>query len=1491
MIQLYAKGTTDFSKNGISLRPTESTVTFQDNGQFDLEIVIPAQSEYTSFDYGQVLRATVPTQAMAAVNLGTVSYYQVVNAEGSTVYSEVPTIRTVSYKPWNGGGATGQPEYSVGDRVSYSGKNYRCDNWDASSPQVFAPPSNNSWWTEIPRTTGKPGKVAATLDQGDIVMKTADFNDTYVEAATLDGKQGYIKIADLQATGETEQRTVPARTITEQSFTITEIRKEQNNQAIRVTAEHVSYQLGRTILGDCNVAGVNPATAIMFIQGAMQETYTGGLYTNITDVTISQDWSWKNAQAAILDPKSGLLGLTGGWMIRDDLDVFILQQGTPAPKYSVRYGANMKSVKWDGDVSGIVTRIYPIAKTEDGSTLLLPEQYIDTSRTIPFIRPEVLDTKLKVGETVKNSDGTETTLTQDDVYTRMRSMANERFTIDKCDQAEINLDLDWVYMPDTVEYAQYTALQNAAPGDWVEVANGPLGISELIRMTGYSWDPMLEKYKSAKFGPNKEKATVAGYSLQSGSVTGRVLAQNSVGGSAIMAGTITAREIEANSLTADLIASKSIVTELIAANAVTADEIVANAITSEKIAAAAVTADKILAGAVSAEKIAAEAVTADKILAGAVTAVKIAANAVTTEKLDAGAVTAAKIAAGAIDADKISAGAIDAINAKLGTATITNGMIDNANISYARIMDASVTSLIAKDAVTDTYYIDKLQVRNAQMVYATIGELVIKASDNKYYRLDIGTDGSVSPTEVTLTAAEIAAGETSDGHAAIIETDLTVADLSASNMKAINALIDKITASRIDVGELWARQAFINQLMVTDISSNTYIQSTIGNWASQSTITQTINGISSRISSLGYGTIYYSETEPDHNGLVEGDVWIQPVSDQTWNDVQEMTWAEVSSYTWEQIAGQYRMYTWTGTEWRILFDNMIISELATEIAQNAYAITLKADQSQVDTLSGDVSDFAAQLEVQSQAISAAVSSVNRKSANYVQLTDPSLDSGVTLNDGDTWSKSAGNGTWNGVANYTWNQVAALTWDELAGASVYTWDGTNERWIKTSDYGMESVNRSLLEMTDRQVQLMVQEQTLIGAQVNTNTAQLTIVADRITQEVTRATNAEGGKIDKTTQYQTADEIVAEAVSEAATSAGETYLAKTSSYQTADAIVTEAVRQAGVLAANGYIQKTSSYQDAASIVNAAETYTNGQLANYSTTTQTSTMISAYVGENAYSKVSGITITSAGVDISGSQYVKIASGGYLQVTTGNFGIDTNNANYVMWSGASTAANSYFRVKKNGEVTVTKLMVLNEQGTETEFNLRTGGLWKLSYKTVKSTSSSGGYCTGMTFSDGSTVNFNSAASVVLSGAWTDNWTKYTVTAKDGSGTTVGTISSGAVTASMTNAQIKAALEASESHSTILEAEADGETIFVRSIDASGVYDSGVDSVAVDRFRFSSGKSYADLTNGTTYSASLPDATNWNLTNSAEHYATVTLNVGGKVYSQSFYRSWINGN
>ena len=51
------------------------------------------------------------------------------------------------------------------------------------------------------------------------------------------------------------------------------------------------------------------------------------------------------------------------------------------------------------------------------------------------------------------------------------------------------------------------------------------------------------------------------------------------------------------------------------------------------------------------------------------------------------------------------------------------------------------------------------------------------------------------------------------------------------------------------------------------------------------------------------------------------------------------------------------------------------------------------------------------------------------------------------------------------------------------------------------------------------------------------------------------------------------------------------------------------------------------------------------DYSTTQQTSNMISLYVGNNAYTKVSGITITTDGVNITGSKYIQLSSAGAVK------------------------------------------------------------------------------------------------------------------------------------------------------------------------------------------------------------------------------------------------------
>lgn len=1266
MIQLYPKGAEDFSRNGIELAPQESDVNWQIAARYDFSMSIPKEAcEGITFDYGQILRVSVPPEHVDAINLGTVSYYE--TNTSAKLYSQIPSTRTVKYDPWNPGRG-----YTSGDKVSYAKKNYQASH--AIPPLVDVSPNMSDAWSEIATSKAVPGKEISTLESGTTVMKVRDFNSTYMEAATLNGLQGYIKISECMATGESGERTVPAFDISAQLFTINKIDKETDKHLIRIEAEHISYQLGRTMLGECNVVGVNPATALRFIQGAMKEEYQGELYSGIDDGEITADWSWKNAQAAILDPAGGLLKDMEARAIRDNRDVYIIPNPEDdAAKYEVRYGVNMKAVKWTGDVSGIVTRIYPIAQNEDGSRLTLPEEYIDSVLDVPYTKPEPLDTKLKVGQEIENSDGTKVTLTEDEVLTRMREAAQNRFSVDKCDQAEVTLELDFVHMPDTEEYKAYAAMRRMAPGDWVKVNAGPMGVDSVIQLTEYVFDPIRLIYKRTGYGKKTQRPTVAGYSIKNGAVSGRTLAAGAVGSENIQAGAITAREIEAGSITAEQIASKVITAALIAAEAITADEIAAQAITTDKLAA--------------------NAVTAGKIAAGAVQAAAIAAGAITTDKLEAGAVTAAKIAAGTITADRLDSTTVNA-----AIAEIADARIGAANIGFAQIKALTAESLIARDAVTDRYFIAKLAVENAQMVHATVGDLVIKAADNNYYRLDIDAEGQLAPVQVTLTQGEITAGVTSDGRGAIIETDLTVAELSASNMKGINALIDKITAQRIDVQELFARSAVITALNTADISNN-------------QSILLHINQKSAN---------YVQWTDPDDgvNELHVGDIWVQIPDDGR----------EISAYynvpvedledfpMWAFLYG--RQYAWDGDEWQIIQDNAQTTDKITELQIadgeiRASIISLGDRMTSVETIISEdgIRDLIVQemtedvrQEIIDGAAGAAIDEILASKAAFVQWATPQESSDVTIRFGTLWLKDHGYRTINDAYSVTINTAYDWPIESFDGARLYMYAGTTGTydpayWRLVDDYG-KTVSK---------------------------TTELNRTTDGILARVSTVETSFLGVEQRVSTLELADAQIQLLVTHAQATADNAY-----------------VKRAGILIdPDGVRLKATASDSGASLLDLLRTgikvYSGGSIE-----IKAGASFTVASGNFSIDAAGNVTMTGAITTTSGTIGGFTIGATRLSAGSGSntVGLDSGTASfdYAIWAGASAASSAPFRLKRDGTLTVTKLEILNESGTATEINLRNYALWKLSYQTVKSVSSSGGYASSMQLSDGTTVNFKSA-------------------------------------------------------------------------------------------------------------------------------------------------------
>lgn len=189
-------------------------------------------------------------------------------------------------------------------------------------------------------------------------------------------------------------------------------------------------------------------------------------------------------------------------------------------------------------------------------------------------------------------------------------------------------------------------------------------IVEVLMWDGDSWNPYT---------------LVASNVVASGTITGDLIAANTILADHLAAGSVTtdklvslavtADKLAANSVTAGKIAALAVTADKLAANAVTAGKIAANAVTAGTIAAGAVTTDKLAALSVTAAKIAALTITGDKIAANAINADKLAANAVTADKLAANSVNASKIVSGAITADKLAANSVTAVKIAAGTIT------------------------------------------------------------------------------------------------------------------------------------------------------------------------------------------------------------------------------------------------------------------------------------------------------------------------------------------------------------------------------------------------------------------------------------------------------------------------------------------------------------------------------------------------------------------------------------------------------------------------------------------------------------------------------------------------------------------------------------------------------------------------------------------------------------------------------------------------------
>ena len=793
MITIYAPDATDFSTLGLgALAPYECEIEEQAGGMYELTMSHPMDEagKWLNIGVGCILKTPAPVRETP---LAVEDDEGVIPTEPETVTRRIYRVRTNT-----GANLHLRQGPSTSTRIL---SKYR------PGTEVVVLSQSGGWGQVIVRSSGASGYMSM-----EYLVWVRD------EAETIAGD------------APSPQRVVYPAQSRMQLFRISSVERDAAAREVRVTAQHIFYDL----LG--NIVSGEYAPENVAASAVVEQLFARALNAHAFDVhcsaqtSVSGDYTRRGLVECLLDPDDGVAPQAEARLIRDNFDIWLLPDLPRETGVTIRHAKDLLGATMTTDAGSIVTRIIPVGEDADGKPLLLTGTvYVDSPRIndYPIIYARAIDYDVKIGQDgIANAAQARAKLTE---------LAEADFA-NGLDLPSVSLDVDFAVLGETEEYRRYADLQAVHLYDTVRVVAKEAGIDAAVRVTGYKWDALGRRYESVTLGELTEvKTSVYGYQLADKSV-GTVKLQNGAVDSAQLRdlavqyahiNTAAVEQLSANSLTA----LKAYIHEL-AAESVTTDQLYADL---ASIALAQITTANI------------ESANIDWASIGA-----LSANIATIAK--------AHLADADIewaDIASLTAAVADIAEAKIAGASITSAQIDDLNAVVAGILHAQVatgefslaeignllaSAFILEQGSANSMMIKNLVVTEANMLNATIGSLVMPGDDGKYYEIVVGTDGVLSTSEVSVTQEEIEAGVTSGGKH-ISTTTVNAESINGTSITAQQAILDTIltqalTAGQITAGEALIASATVPTLYATSIqaignsltfSANEQIQLIVGN--------------------------------------------------------------------------------------------------------------------------------------------------------------------------------------------------------------------------------------------------------------------------------------------------------------------------------------------------------------------------------------------------------------------------------------------------------------------------------------------------------------------------------------------------------------------------------------------------------------------------------------------------------------------------------------
>lgn len=690
-------------------------------------------------------------------------------------------------------------------------------------------------------------------------------NSSWYKVAAPDGAKGWMSsdwlayVRTVTVGGAAGEKTVVSpKPVRAQPFRIYGIVPGLN--VVTAKARHIFYDLSDNMVMPGKFSGTRQSIANGILKACEDPDHGFTALCDGEESGAIELTEPKSPVEAILGSE-GLIESRGGELMCDWFDVYIVDRLGKNRGVSVRYGKNLKSVDGLIHSDNAATRIIPIGRDREGNDLYLPERYVEaTSEQGLHDWPHPRYAVARVSD-VDMGEG----LSQSQACEKMRAHVRALFD-NGAAMADASINVDFIDLNAVVSPEDADKLQRLFPGDDVYVRIDPMGITTHMRLVEYTYDCLRGRYRSATLGS-------AGQNIAS------------VG--------ISARQLPTAGITASKLANSAVGTKQLGDNAITSAKIRAAAIELAHIGEAAI--DKLSAAAITAlqgrfEQIAADSLTADELYAAFAEVVTLMVKSITAETIATDQLYAALADVILLRAQQINAENIAADKLAVQYAEIVGLLVENIDAEhiqtdtlgaalakfvslYAEVGEfdfATIKNLVSKalaleQGSMDTVYIKNLAATTANMLSATLGKLVIKGDDGKYYRVFVSSTGEISTEEVQLTEEEIQSGQTSGGQQ-ITETNLNVGSLNAATIQGSSAVINEIltialSAEKITAADALIASATIPALYTTsikaigdhlDLSANESVQIMVGE----------------------KNRIFRSEEPPEAAKV--NDIWVQP---------------------------------------------------------------------------------------------------------------------------------------------------------------------------------------------------------------------------------------------------------------------------------------------------------------------------------------------------------------------------------------------------------------------------------------------------------------------------------------------------------------------------------------------------------------------------------------------------------------------------------------